>query len=211
MSEASEAVLMPMVPGVGKLERTRRRLVQALREEIAATGNFSAAGVAARAGTSAATFYNHFASQDDALIAAYESLMQDLVALVGDQCRIERLLDLGLRDFLAEWLERAVTFFRDNSALFRLAQAATTTSRGMRDVFRRYEAQALEHYERFIQLGQAANRIREGDRASMARVLLVMSESWNHPMMRSAEPGSAFHHEWTESLARTLAREASDG
>ena len=91
----------------GKLERTRQRLVNSIREEIAASGNFSGEQVAARAGTSVATFYNHFDSREDALIAAYELLMQDLVALVVDHCRIERLLDLGLRDFLAAWLESA--------------------------------------------------------------------------------------------------------
>jgi AcrR family transcriptional regulator len=207
MSDASEAIAMPPAAGGGKLERTRQRLVQAVREEICDTGNFTADLVARRSGTSAATFYNHFASKDDALIAAYDSLMADLVALVADVCRIERLLDLGLRKFLAEWLARAVSFFREHSGLFRLAQAATTTSRDMREVFRRHEAAALVHYERFIQLGQSANLIRHGDRAAMARVLLVISESWNHPLMRSAAAGSALQNEWTEALVRVLAME----
>lgn len=199
----------PQAAGAGKSERTRRRLVQSIREEILASGNFSGEQVAARAGTSVATFYNHFNSREDALIAAYELLMQDLVALVRDHCRIERLLDRGLRDFLAAWLESATAFFSANSALFRLAQGATTTSKGVRDVFRRNESQVLEHYDRFIELGQAASLIRAGDRRSMAEVLLVLSESWNHPLMRGVEPGKPLHQEWTQCLVRILAPEDS--
>ena len=192
----------------GKLGRTRLRLVAAIRDEVSATGNFSAESVAERAGISVATFYNHFASKDEALVAAYSALMRELVALLAEQCRIERLLDLGLRDFLAEWLVRAVDFFRSNSALFRLAQAATTTSAGMREVFRTHESEALDNYQRFIQLGQAANVVRAGDREALASVLLVMSESWNHPSMRHAGIASALHDEWVESLHRMLAPEA---
>jgi AcrR family transcriptional regulator len=202
------AEVLQQVPS-GKLERTRQRLVHSIREEIAASGNFTGEQVAARAGTSVATFYNHFDSRETALIAAYESLMQDLVALVREHCRIERLLDRGLHGFLATWLTHATAFFGANSALFRLAQGATTTSRGMRDVFRRNELLVLEHYDRFIELGQAASLIRAGDRRSMAEVLLVLSESWNHPRMRGVEPGCPLHREWTRSLVRILAPEDS--
>ena len=194
-------------PVAGRLARTRQRLVRSAREEIAETGNFSADGVAARAGISVATFYNHFATREDALIAAYESLMRELLGLVREQCRIERLLDQGLEAFIAEWLDRSIAFFGANSSLFRLAQAATTTSKPMRDVFRRHEALALEDYVRFIELAQSAGRVRKGDRQAMARVLLVITESWNHPLMRKATAGSALHREWTESLYRILAPE----
>lgn len=209
MSGPESGAAMADAAATGKLERTRRRLVLSIRQQIAVSGNFSGEQAAARAGTSVATFYNHFDSREDALIAAYASLMDDLVALVGEHCRIERLLDLGLQEFLAAWLESATAFFRANSALFRLAQGATTTSRGMRDVFRRNESRVLEHYSRFIELGQAASLIRAGDRRSMAEVLLVLSESWNHPLMRRAEPGNPLHQEWTASLVRILAPEDS--
>ena len=71
MSRQPTANVTPIsAPPVGKLERTRQRLVRAIREEVNATGNFSAETVAARAGISTATFYNHFARKDDELALA---------------------------------------------------------------------------------------------------------------------------------------------
>ena len=52
-----------------KTERTRLRLVDAVRAEIEATGGFTAEHVARRAETSPATFYNHFESKDDLIVA----------------------------------------------------------------------------------------------------------------------------------------------
>ena len=42
----------------GKVQRTRQKLINAIREEVAETGSFSAELIARRAGISMATFYN---------------------------------------------------------------------------------------------------------------------------------------------------------
>ena len=189
----------------GKLERTRHKLVQALREEIGETGNFTAERVAARAGTSPATFYNHFDTKDDALVAAYQALMADLSQLVARRCQIENLLDEGGREFVSNWLLQTAEFFAGNSRLFRLAQAAIERSRELRELFRRQEESVIEVYRRFIELGQSAGLIRDGDSLAMAQVLVVITEGWYHPLIQRLEPGSPLHAEMTGALTRMLA------
>jgi AcrR family transcriptional regulator len=193
--------------GLGKLERTRQLLVSAIREEIDTTGDFTAERVTQRAGTSTATFYNHFASKDDALLAAYDALMCDLKATVVECCRIETLLDAGLRHFASRWLMTTAAFFAGNAALFRLAQASIERSREMRDLFRHHEEQVIQVFRRFIELGQSAQVVRPGDSLAMAQVLAVVSEGWYHPLIQKIQPGSPLHDEMTGALVRVLARE----
>ncbi len=195
--------------GGTRLERNRQKLVAGIRADIAATGNFTADGVAERAGTSPATFYNHFATKDDALVAAYDALMRELADSVAQHCRIERLLDRGLDDFSQDWLLDSAAFFADNAALFRLAQAAIERSRELRDLFRHYEDSIIDTYRRFIELGQAAQLVRSGDALAMAQMLAVISEGWYHPLIQKLEPGSPLHQEMAGSIARALRPEVA--
>jgi AcrR family transcriptional regulator len=188
----------------GKVQRTRQKLINAIREEVAETGSFSAELIARRAGISMATFYNHFTTKDDALISAYEQLMGDLVELVEDKCRIDTLLDAGLRQLIESWVAHSAIFFRHNASLFRLAQVAIERSKTMRNLFREHEMIVIKHYQRFIERGQAASLIRAGNAETMAEVLAVVSESWNHPLVQRLEEGSEFHQELTESVTRIL-------
>lgn len=190
----------------GKTQRTRSKLVDAIREEIVVTGSFSAESVATRAGIATATFYNHFATKDEALSAAYEQLMGDLVALVQQQCEIENLLDLGLSDLVENWVADTANFFKHNAALFRIAQAAIERSKPMRDLFRDHESQVTESYRQFIERGQAASLIRDGHPAVMAKVLTVFSESLNHPLVQRIETGDEFHQEIADAIAGILRR-----
>lgn len=194
----------PHPQGSSKSERTRGRLVTAIRQEIHESGDFSAASVAARTGSSPANFYNHFATKDAALEAAYDETMADLNAFVTRQCQIERLLDEGIEAFMAGWVSRSAEFFAGNSALFRLAQAVFGRSKSLRDLFRSHEAQVLESYRRFIELGQSANQIRAGNQKVMAQMLLVFSESWHHSLVQKLTPGDALHQELTQGLVRIL-------
>lgn len=180
-----------------------------MREEIGTRGSFSAEGVSQRAGVSTATFYNHFATKDEALTAAYEQLMDELVEMVSDNCRIEVLLDIGLYVLMERWILRAAEFFRHNAPLFRVAQAAIERSKPMRDVFRQHEASVIELYRRFIERGQAASLIRQEDPEAMARVVAVVSEAWNHPLVQRLEPGNAFHRALTGSIVRMLSPDAA--
>jgi AcrR family transcriptional regulator len=203
------ALSEPASTGEGKVQRTRRRLVEAVRAEITARGGFSAESVARRAGTSTATFYNHFATKDEALTAAYEMLMGELVETVADACGIERLLDDGLAGLADRWVLRSAVFFRDNASLFRLAQAAIDRSKPLRDLFRHHEHLVIDTYRRLIERGQTAQVIRGGDVQAMAEALAVVSESWNHPLVQRLEAGSPLHRELTNTVVRMLAPDAA--
>lgn len=187
-----------------KFERTRMKLVNAVREEIQDSGDFSADQVARRSKTSPANFYNHFATKDAALLAAYDQMMAELVTLVSDQCQIERLLDEGMQPFMAGWVLQTAGFFAANSALLRLAQAAFGRSKSLRNIFRTHEVIVIETYRRFIELGQAAQLIRQGDQVTMAQMLAVFTESWHHSLVQKLTPDDALHNELTQALVRIL-------
>ena len=188
-----------------KAERTRLRLVQAVRDEIGSTGAFTADLAARRAGSATATFYNHFPSKEVALQAVYVELMEELVESVERMLRIERVLEVGLDAFVGEWVLGVASFFRRNARVFSAAQVALPDSKAMREIFRDREAAALEVYARFVRLGQAARVLREGDVAAMAQVMMVTSEGWLHPSVQTIEAGDAFHTELTGSVVRMLA------
>jgi AcrR family transcriptional regulator len=191
-------------PSLGKFERTRVKLVQAIREEISQSGDFSADLVARRSGSSPANFYNHFATKDAALIAAYNQLMTELVALVASQCRIELLLDQGVNPFMSGWVIRTANFFSENAALFRLIQATFGRSKELRDLFKEYEADVIEIYRRFIELGQTAKLIRPGNQVIMAHFLAVFSASWHHSLVQKMKAGDPLHDEFTHVLTTML-------
>ena len=192
----------PAAPG--KFEKTRLKLVSAIRAEIRASGDFNAEQVARRSKSSAANFYNHFGTKDAALAAAYEQMMGELEALLAQQCSIETLLDEGMAPFMANWVLRSAAFFAEHAALFRLTQAGFGRSKVLRDLFRKYEASIIEIYRRFIELGQAANLIRAGDQLTMARMLVVFSESWHHSLVQKLTPGDTLHDELTLALVKIL-------
>lgn len=188
-----------------KAERTRLRLVQAVRDEIGSTGAFTADLAARRAGSATATFYNHFPSKEVALQAVYVELMEELVESVERMLRIERVLEVGLDAFVGEWVLGVASFFRRNARVFSAAQVALPDSKAMREIFRDREAAALEVYARFVRLGQAARVLRDGDVNAMAQVMMVTSEGWLHPSVQTIEAGDAFHTELTGSVVRMLA------
>ncbi|MEM1229812.1 MAG: TetR/AcrR family transcriptional regulator [Pseudomonadota bacterium] len=196
---------MHQTEALSKSRRTELRLVQAVRDEFAIAGGFSAAAVARRTGMSPATFYNHFPGKDEALLAAYVAMLDELVALVDEHCRIERLLALGLSGFFRDWLQAGIAFFAQNVALLRAGQVAMARSRPLREAYRHHEQAVLDRYQQLLQLGQAARVIRAGDSAAMSRVLLVQTESWYHPMVLRLEPRDELFHELAESYRRLLA------
>ncbi len=196
--------------GDRRVVRTRLRLVEAVRGEVEATGGFTAEEVARRAGSSPATFYNHFATKDDALLAAFNAAMDDLVAMVGAELRIDALLERGLDDFATAWVGTCAAFFRENCLVFRAAQTRLPASKAFRTVFREHEDAAFDHYLRFVRLGQTARVLRDGEAESMARAMMIASEGWNHPAVLKMELGGSLQRELAAGVVRTLARGLAD-
>lgn len=192
-------------PRLRKTERTRRRLVEAVRAELERAGQFTAEQVARRAEASPATFYNHFTGKDDALAAAFAAVMDDLVAHVEGHLRIDALLERGLEGFARDWVDACVDFFRAHCMTLRAAQAQVPVSEELRAIFRSHEQAAPAHYVRFVRLGQRAGVVREGDAEAMAHALMIQNEGWNHPAVLRRARGDALHAELALGVVRQLA------
>jgi AcrR family transcriptional regulator len=189
----------------GKSRRTRDRLVAATLDEIAERGSFTAERVALRAGTSPATFFAHLPSKDAALTAAFARTLDALEDVAEDELRIERLLDVGLAP-LSESLVAAVTaFFTQHNRVFRCALARMPECRDLRRAYRRCEDAVLAHCRRFVELGQAAGKLREGDAETLARALLVMTQGLNNPLTLRLRERDPLFGELARGIERHLA------
>jgi AcrR family transcriptional regulator len=192
------------VPTGGKARRTYESLVEASWAEIAATGSFSAERVAARAGASPATFYAYFASKDDALAAAFARVLDRMVEVVERGLQIERLLERGLGALCREFVGSAAAFFTEQSLVFRCALARLPENRALRSVYREHETAVFLRYRRFLELGQAAGKLRQGDPETLARAMLVVTEGINNPLALGLDADDPLIAELGDTLRRLL-------
>lgn len=193
-------------PPPGKSARTRLRLVDAVRREIEDAGAVNAGAVARRAESSPATFYNHFSSKDEAVLAAFDATMEDLVAVVREGLDVSRALEMGLEAFLRAWTWSCIEFFRANSLVFGAARALSPASREMRRVFEAREAESLELYVRFVRLGQHAQMIAGDEPEVLGELFMLSCQGWNHPRFLRIERGGALHEELSRSVHAMLTR-----
>jgi len=188
------------IPSGGKARRTYQNLAEGTCAEIAASGSFTAERVALRTGSSPATFYAYFSSKDDALTAAFEVVLERLLSFVEEALTIERLLERGLEAFCQEFVADVLAFFRSESQVFRLALARLPESRSLRDAYRASTASALSRYQRWIELGQAAGKLREQEPAVLARTLMVLTQGLNNPIALATPSDPALLAELGENL-----------
>jgi AcrR family transcriptional regulator len=170
--------------GTARTERSRRTraaLVAGVRDELRATGTFTADTVAERASCSVATFYSHFATKDDALASAFELVLVDLADIIETTLTVDALRGDGLEAAVETWADRQVEFFRDESLVFRAALARLPFHRGIRHAYREAERVAMQHLVTVVAEGQSANVIGSGDPAELAEAFLVLSQGLNNP------------------------------
>jgi AcrR family transcriptional regulator len=165
--------------------------VRATREAIARGDPLRAEVVAERAGVSVATFYGYFASKNEVLTAAVDAGLAELVTRLDAALAIERLLADGLAAVAADLIGAAVSVHREHGAVTRLARGRLAEDRQLRAVVRERQAQARSSVRRFLELGTAAGRIRQGDHAAMAAALLVIVEGLDNPVLAGLLPGDA--------------------
>lgn len=189
----------------GKSQRTLARLVECTGQEIAESGSFTAERVAARAGTSVATFYSHLPTKDVALAAAFDATMDDLVELVEARLAGEASLEDGLEAFARDFVDASLAFFADRSLIFRCALARMPECRPLREVYRAHQAQAFSRYARFIETGQAAGKVRPGDVEALARAFLVLSQGLNNPLALGLGEGDPLRAELAGLVQALLA------
>lgn len=193
---------------IPKAERTRATLAGSTRAELAAHASFTAERVALRAGTSAATFYAHFPTKDDALTAAFALVLDDLVRRTNAVLRVERLLDDGLEATCAALVAELVATFAADALVFRAALARMQDCRSLRELYRRSEAASLAHLEIFVTRGQAAGLVTTSPAAEVAELVLVLCQGVNNPRLLRPRPNRATRaltEGWTAALIGALA------
>ena len=193
-------------PAGGKAQRTFDRLAKATLDEICENGSFTAEQVAKRANSSPATFFNYFPTKEDAVAASFAIAMDELMIVAEQGLRIEQLLDDGLDQVCTDFTDRCIHYFRDYALVFRVALTLLPHHKTIRDSFRDRQSATIQHYRRFIDLGQKSGHIRQGDAATMADALLVMTQGFNNPML-IARNDSALNREIAQTLYRHLAPE----
>ena len=192
----------------GKAQRTRAKLIEATCEELSESGSFTAERVSRRAGTSVATFYVHLPTKEVALVAAFERIMGELVSVVDEQLKVEKLLESGLETSMYEFVEASIDFFSRRMLVMRSGLAALPDSRELRQVYREHERLAFEGFSRFISLGQSAGQIRAGDPEELARTFLVLSQGLNNPLVLDSEVRSSLPRELTIVLTGWLEKQS---
>lgn len=179
--------------------RTRTALVAAVRAELAASGTFTAAAVAARAGCSAATFYSHFGTKDDALTAAFEQTLTELVDRSIRDLDPSRLRTGGIEATLARFVDEQARFFRTETLVFRTALSRLPHHRPIRDAYRDAERRTLDHLVLVVGELIDAGSIAATDSTGLATAFMVASQGINNP--RALDPSAAAVR---TSLARGL-------
>lgn len=193
------------LPAGRKALATYRALVGATRETIAATGGFAAEQVAERAGMSPATFYSYFPSKEEALAAALDDVLTDLVDRTLAEFSVERLLEDGLRPVLERAVAASLDVFTSGALVLRLALARLPESRTIRHVYRDHQQHATEALRRFVRLGVAAGRLRVADQESATVTLLVALQGLNNPLLLGREPGDPVVRLQVDALEHLLA------
>ena len=93
-------------PATKRSKQTRADLARAAHDEIARTGEVESDAIAKAAGVSVATFYSHFASHDDAISAALDLSLTEIVGVAEEEFLAEAFardgLDLALTRLIAE-------------------------------------------------------------------------------------------------------------
>ena len=184
------ASLQLAVPAGRRAQETYRALVRATRAVTSETGGFSAEEVAARAGMSPATFYAYFPSKDDALAAALDEVLGELVTRTLAPFQIENLLEHRLPRVIELAVAEALEVFRGSALVMRLALARLPESPTIRHVYRDRQTEAAAELRRFVRLGIAAKRLSAEDPEATTSALLVTLQGLNNPLLlqRGAKP-----------------------
>jgi AcrR family transcriptional regulator len=163
--------------------RTRELLVGGIRAQIRESGSFTADQIASRVACSPATFYSHFATKDDALAAAFESVLAEVVELCSTMLTVEKFQSPGVHAAALTFVQAQADLFRRESLLFRMALSRLSAHQGVRHAYRRAEAATLAHLEAVVIEGQHRGIVASGDPRVIAETTLVLGEGLNNPRL----------------------------
>ncbi|MCP4962374.1 MAG: TetR/AcrR family transcriptional regulator [Actinomycetia bacterium] len=197
---------MPTTPPASpRAQRTRTELSRAVHGQLASTGVLDVAAATEAAGVSQATFYSHFGTHDDALAAALDIGLTNVISTTENLIQVEILLDRGLADVVSQLVDDLVAAFRVESLVLRSALARLPQSRELRDVYRSHQATSREHLERHLGLAQKAGLVRRTDPAQLATTLVVLTQGLNNPLLLDEAPSAAVLTDLKRAILATLA------
>ena len=194
--------------GPSRAERTREALIDATVVALREDGSFTTEQVAATAGVSVATVYNRVPEGRDGLLAgALDRALDRLVAVTAGTLDVEHLLDEGLGCVVGALVDGLVEVFEEEALVLRSALARLPESRLLRGSYRHREAEARQLNRRFVELGQAAGRIGDGDPDELADALVVLCQGLNNPVLLGRHDRSALTGHVVTAIVAVLAPE----
>ena len=170
-------------PATKRSKQTRADLARAAHEEIARNGKVDSDAIAKAAGVSVATFYSHFASHDDAIAAALDLSLGEIVGVAEDVFLAELFASDGLDAVLVKLIAEMHRVFRKESLVLRAAQARLLAHAPSRHIFRSHEIRSIEHLTAQIQLGQESGQLGDGPADKRAMSLLVLLQGLHNPVI----------------------------
>ena len=170
-------------PATKRSKQTRADLAQAAHDEIARTGEVDSEAIAKAAGVSVATFYSHFASHDDAIAAALDVSLIEIVGVAEDEFLAESIASDGLDSVLTRLIAEMHRVFRKESLVLRAAQARLLAHAPSRHMFRSHETRSITHLTTQIQLGQESGHLGDGPADKRAMSFLVLLQGIHNPVI----------------------------
>ena len=170
-------------PATARSRRTRDQLARATHEQLRDRGSLNPEAIAEAAGVSAATFYSHFETHDDAIAAALDISLTAIVGVAEQRFHIEALIEDGLDAVVRGLVSAMHEVFRSESLVMRAAQARMSSHQSTREIYRGHEARSVEHLTRQIELGQKAGILRQGAPGKHATSLLVLLQGLHNPLL----------------------------
>ena len=180
---------MPTVPATRKTKATHQSLIDAARDSVRRNGVLLPEAVAETAGVSPATLYTYFGSKDALLASAFNAALGEIGHEVSRILSIERLLEEGLESVTRRLVRTVVKHFTQDARVVRLAIARLPDSPEVVEVYKRRGDEQLAIISRFVRLGIAAGKLRDGDVSVLSRAVMVQLQGLQNPIVLHSGSG----------------------
>lgn len=145
--------------------------------------------VAESAGVSPATLYTYFGSKDALLAAAFNAALGEIGEEVSRILSIEKLLEEGLEAVTRRLVRTVVKHFTQDGRVVRLAIARLPDSPEVVEVYKKRGDEQLAMVGRFVKLGIAAGKVRDGEVLVLSRALMVQLQGLQNPIVLHSGSG----------------------
>jgi AcrR family transcriptional regulator len=197
-------------PRTVRSRRTRAAIIAAVRDELRRTGAFTANAVAEGAGCSPATYYAHFPSKDEALTAAFDSLLTDLQEFVGRVFAIASLRRRGLVGFARTTVAELVGYFQVETNAVRAGMAGVPENHQLLVAYKAAEDAIVGIVAEFLGQAESLGLLPGPDAKGRAAAVVVLIQGLNNPLVLRATPRDPIHNGMVAAMAAVLADRVDD-